>query len=177
MFLQSTIYNRQHEITDTVCISVTFFGLCTDVFLAERLGPDVLWQNNHRGGKEAVRSPHACHTQAAQCWVSQSQRLTKHSIGWNRRISSCQWHCRWFFQKVIGILLFSYTITVTCTLLHDLVWVAECQHSADSVWARKRSLGDNKTTFAQEEMHHHLVQCFQSKKLMPFPGGEQGAQV
>ena len=42
MFLQSTIINRQHEIRDTVCISVTFFGLSTDVFLAERLGLDIL---------------------------------------------------------------------------------------------------------------------------------------
>ena len=37
------------------------------------------------------------------------------------------------------------------------------------------ALGENvgRTTFAQEEMRHHLVQCFQSKKLMPFPGGSK----
>ena len=39
-------------------------------------------------------------------------------------------------------------------------------------FAYHAALGENvgRTTFAQEEMRHHLVQCFQAKKLMPFPG-------
>ena len=30
-----------------------------------------------------------------------------------------------------------------------------------------------RTTVAQGEMRHHLVQYFQAKKLMPFPGGSK----
>ena len=47
------------------------------------------------------------------------------------------------------------------------VWTAECLvlHShtmqpLERIWV---------ATFAQEEMRHHLMQCFEARKLMPFP--------
>ena len=57
-----------------------------------------------------------------QCRVFQSWRLTKHSTGWNWRISSHQWHS-----------------------------------SADSVWAGKESLGDNKLTWWSSEAIWQLL--------------------
>ena len=61
MFLQSTIINRQHEIRDTVCISVTFFGLSTDVFLADL---DLTYSDKtiiEEGKKLSDRHMHATH--------------------------------------------------------------------------------------------------------------------
>ena len=39
------------------------------------------------------------------------------------------------------------------------------------VFAYQAALGKNmsRATFAQEEIRHHLVQCFEARKLLPFP--------